>query len=286
MLGTNLLTPASDTTGALLGPLSELPGVWVGGGFSVVPRLGQLGDRPPRLELHETRETLTFTHVRPSVDGQADCDGPDDLVGLHYRQEMQDTVTGETLHVEPGMWFTVAPSALPADADPTLVRLACVPQTDALVSHGAARVHAGAPFIPSSETTPLRTDTQQPENDPHFLLPFTAHAGMPAFLTAEDVRNPNRLLQSAISQQSIVRCTTLTVDTECTGTGLENGLRDIASAPGNTAPMSMRATMWIEEIERPFESGTFLQLQYSQRVVLRHNGLDWPHVCVATLHKL
>jgi hypothetical protein len=286
MLGTNLLTPTADTTGTVLGPLAGLPGVWVGAGFSVIPRLGQPGDRPLRLELHETRETLTFTHVRPNLDEQADSARPDDLVGLHYRQEMQDTVTGETLHVEPGMWFTVAPSARPADVDPTLVRLACVPQRDPVLSHGTARVRDGAPFIPTTDTTPLRSDTQQPEHDPRYLLPFTALQGMPAFLTAEDVRNPNRLLQSAISQQKIVRSTTLTVDTECTGASQENELRDFTSGPASGTPMSMRATMWIEEIARPFESGTFLQLQYSQRVVLRHNGIDWPHVCVATLHKL
>ena len=42
-------------------------------------------------------------------------------------------------------------------------------------------------------------------------------------------------------------------------------------------------TFWIETVKRG--NGTFLQLQYTQTVLLNFLGLSWPHVTVATLVK-
>ena len=47
----------------------------------------------------------------------------------------------------------------------------------------------------------------------------------------------------------------------------------------------MTATFWIEKVKKPHTNGHFLQLQYSQIVMLDFNGLRWPHVSVATLRK-
>jgi len=44
----------------------------------------------------------------------------------------------------------------------------------------------------------------------------------------------------------------------------------------------VRATFWLETIQG--ESAPS-QLQYSQTVLLNFNGLSWPHITVATLHK-
>ena len=42
------------------------------------------------------------------------------------------------------------------------------------------------------------------------------------------------------------------------------------------------AIFWIETVKNP-DGTTFLQLQYTQRVLLVFNGLVWPHISVATL---
>ena len=44
----------------------------------------------------------------------------------------------------------------------------------------------------------------------------------------------------------------------------------------------MRATFWIETVE-PEGQVPFVQLQYSQFVMLRFENKDWPHISVATL---
>jgi len=48
----------------------------------------------------------------------------------------------------------------------------------------------------------------------------------------------------------------------------------------------MSAIFWIETVTPPDGEHEFLQLQYTQTVLLNFNGLSWPHVSVATLRKV
>jgi hypothetical protein len=52
----------------------------------------------------------------------------------------------------------------------------------------------------------------------------------------------------------------------------------------NAEVASVSATFWIEKIANA-SGATFLQLQYSQTVLLSFNTLSWPHVTVGTLVK-
>jgi hypothetical protein len=55
-----------------------------------------------------------------------------------------------------------------------------------------------------------------------------------------------------------------------------------ASDGANANAAQMTATFWVEEISDG-HGGTFLQLQYIQRVLLNFNGLSWPHISLATM---
>ena len=46
--------------------------------------------------------------------------------------------------------------------------------------------------------------------------------------------------------------------------------------------MSVTATFWLETLQG---QSAPTQLQYTQTVLLNFNGISWPHVTVATLHK-
>ena len=52
----------------------------------------------------------------------------------------------------------------------------------------------------------------------------------------------------------------------------------------NAAADIVTSTFWIETVKKP-GGGHFLQLQYTQTVMLHFNDLSWPHVSVATLRK-
>ncbi len=53
----------------------------------------------------------------------------------------------------------------------------------------------------------------------------------------------------------------------------------------NAVAAIVTATFWIETVKGPPGHPDFLQLQYTQTVLLNFATLSWPHVTVATLRK-
>jgi hypothetical protein len=47
----------------------------------------------------------------------------------------------------------------------------------------------------------------------------------------------------------------------------------------------MHSTFWIETVEHPNGNDQYLQLQYTQTVILNFLDIDWPHISVGTLVK-
>src|SRR4029077_20675842 len=100
------------------------------------------------------------------------------------------------------------------------------------------------------------------------------------------VNNPNGILQAAIAGQHIISTTTLhvtTTNTPVPGGGTANTcfLKGRPQGP-NANGASVDATFWLETLQG---QSAPTQLQYAQKVLLNFNGLSWPHVTVATLHK-
>jgi hypothetical protein len=106
-------------------------------------------------------------------------------------------------------------------------------------------------------------------------------------VTQAMVDNPNSVLVNAIKGQNITKTTVRIISTVATpplvGGGTDNTafLRGAAGGP-NAQSAQMSAIFWIETVEPPHQPA-YLQLQYTQTVLLNFNGLSWPHVSVATL---
>ena len=126
------------------------------------------------------------------------------------------------------------------------------------------------------------------------------------------VNDPNSLLRSAIAGQNILG--TITIQLSTTGVADSIGNIPFLGLPNQTNPQNptgtpnafvsqAMATFWIEWVAVPnavtptapaanpaiqaiepfWPIPTYLQLQYSQVVILIFNGVLWPHVTVATL---
>jgi hypothetical protein len=127
----------------------------------------------------------------------------------------------------------------------------------------------------------------------------------------EYIENPNKVLTDAIAGQDILGTITIDLNTE----EVEDSIGNIpflgtpkeqqAAEPANNAfVQSARATFWIEwvrpkgkgrrpaaknapdpahQIEPYLGEPTYLQLQYSQSVILVFNKVLWPHITVATM---
>jgi hypothetical protein len=288
----------TDTTQAQLGPLAELPGAWSGKGFNLVSLPDKHDNKPFRLMINATMETLSFTPIGGPIPNRGS--GQDDIffLGLHYLQQVSDAITSEGIHLEPGLWLNLPATTVPP-AQATVARLGTIPHGDALLAQGDFFTVDGGPRIDPVDSTPFKLDPKTGarinEADAGYLAPFTA-TKPPTGIPAGAIANPNVVLTSAIKGQKIVSTVVLRVNAAPVGgingtpiapPGSPNTVGEIANIPFVTAnpnANSFSAIFWIETVQNP-NGSQFLQLQYTQTVVFDFIGLKWPHISVATLLK-
>jgi hypothetical protein len=268
-------SPPSVVPNPQLGPLTDLPGTWVGSGFNVV-WLPVFNDRLGfRLKINSTSEVLTIAKIGGDIPNRGSIEPDLNFLGLHYLQQVSDAVTHGQLHVEPGLWLNLPPT--PADPNPNVsvvARLATIPHGNALLAQGRTSQIYKPDFAPE-DTIP------GPSPPPPEALGMLLGAFLPRGVPQGSARNPNLVLAEAISAQKITK----TIKIEITTNGKNppsGGINNIEFIQRNANATQMRATFWIESIRQKDDRLT-LQLQYSQRVILSFGGFDWPHVSVATL---
>ena len=278
-----------------LGPLAALPGTWKGTGFNTIWRPHfKVQDR--FLELNLTQETLEFEEIPGAIPNRGLLQRDINMFGVHYLQQISDSTLDAGIHLEPGIWATVPRTTAP-DEPPTVVRMASIPHGTAVLAQGQASVIAGPPLIKPVDIIPFGigapgskgTFQQAQQTFPELKLSRKSDFRQPSDaatvpgVTQALVRNPNKALTDAISGQDIVNTVVLRV--RATNTRPQSiGTANTFFLTENASADIMRATFWIETVKRP-SGGHFLQLQYTQTVMLDFNGLSWPHVSVATLRK-
>lgn len=251
-----------------LGPLANLVGTWLGTGFSLIA-LPVFGGAPFRLQVNATTEAFTFTPISAPIPDRGSVQPDIFYTGLTYVQNVADSVTRAALHVENGMWLNV-----PATSDPksaaTVVRQSVVPHGDSLLAQGnPLTVHGGPAIAPVS---PLPTG---PGVDEKYTAPYRTGPFPPGF----NPQNPNAALQAAIEGQKITQTIVLPVSTAPSG-----GILNIPFVTANANASQLDAIFWIETVHEP-SGATFVQLQYTQTIILNFEGIQWPHITLATLIK-
>jgi hypothetical protein len=293
-----------------LGPLQSLIGTWVGTGFNNIWRAHQTSaGRDNILELNVTAETLQFSEIPGNIPNRGLLQPDIVMFGLTYLQQVSDANADQGIHVEPGIWAVVPPTSDPKEPL-TVVRMASIPHGTTVLAQGTATTHVGGPEIPEVDITPFSGNNRFPFADEstmsqhsNFRIPSAAQPQNPPLrfpIAQTMVDNPNSVLRDAIAGQTILQTTTLSISTNpslflappaatAVGGGTDNtaflnGNGQNAPAPGsaNAQAFQMDAIFWIETVQQA-DGSTFLQLQYSQTVLLNFNGLSWPHVSVATL---
>jgi hypothetical protein len=280
-----------------LGHLGNLPGTWVGSGVNIIALPDKHDDKPFRLKLSATRETLNFKTIGAPIPNRGSAQDDIRFLGLHYLQQVSDAVTNQALHLEPGLWLNLPSTTAPMQA-PGIVRLATIPHGTSVLAEGTSLSVDRGPTIEPTDTTPFKlnasTGVRQNDTNATYLEPFTS-LPVPPGIPAEVIRNPNVVLTNAIKGQKILKTEVLSVS--ATPVGGINGTPVVppsANSPGgilnipfvttNANANSFSAIFWIETVESP-DGYVYLQLQYSQTVILEFLGLKWPHVSVATLIK-
>jgi hypothetical protein len=270
-----------------LGPLRELSGTWVGRGFNLIslPDFDNpQGPQPFRLKLNATHEILEFIHIGGNVpnrgsQGQRDIN----IFGLTYLQRISDAQTNGALHIEPGLWLNVPGSTVPSQP-PTVVRQGSIPHGTSVLAQGAViPTVIGGPVFQAVDSTPFTA--AGPITNPVYLAPFSDPPLPPGF-RPPFLKNPNLALQDAIIGQTIARTEVLSVSTKPSGapTFHGGGLVNIPFLVSNANATQLDAVFWIETVQQ-VDGTEFMQLQYTQTVILSFLGISWPHISVATLVK-
>ncbi len=286
-----------------LGPLSSLPGTWKGTGFNMIwrpvfPQTDTVHDT--FLELNRTTDQIVFSESIGAIPNRGFFQKDIVMHGLTYMQNVGDSNVNAGLHVEPGIWAVVPPTTSPNEPA-TVVRMASIPHGTTLLAQGLSSEIAGPPTIPSVDITPFAI------NNPGAKFPkpmqilsdlsdaTTKFRSPPAQLvgiTQAMLNNPNSVLTAALAGQTITHTTVLTVSSDptqpVTGGGTAN-TAFLAGAPvghnPNAVAIKASSTFWIETVKGQAGKPDFLQLQYTQNVLLNFGGLSWPHVSVGTLLK-
>ncbi|WP_434388697.1 heme-binding protein [Melittangium boletus] len=281
------------------GLLSELAGTWVGRGFNLISKPGLAVDKPFVLQVNSTFETLTFDPINAPIPNRGSV-GPDlTIFGLGYEQRVTDAKTNGLLHTERGMWINVTPDGSDAQQ---ITRLSTIPHGDSLLAQGSALRAPGGPLIAPISAVPLDAHSGQPLGLGYFppdplAFPQVNPFPMPS---AFHLSNPNAALEKALEGQDITHTVVLEVSTDAEPKTFPpdlpgpygGGILNIPFVTRNANATSLQAKFWIETVT-PKDGPAFLQLQYSQRVMLvfpdKAKGgtlIIWPHISVATLVKV
>jgi hypothetical protein len=260
-----------------LGPLADLPGTWSGTGFNMIAVPDKQNGQIFRLIVNATTETITFTPTG-AVPNRGSQQGDITIFGLTYLQSVNDAATNEGIHVEPGIWLNVPATSDPA-AGPTIVRQSTIPHGDSVLAQGVASSEPRAPNIAPANTLPSPLPGQPPlpigYTDPYLNGNFP-----PGF----NMQDPNQALRDVLAQQqaaglNVINTVNLIVNSIPVG-----GIVNIPFVVTNANATDLSSIFWIETVQRA-DGSSFLQLQYTQTVLLVFDGKVWPHVSVATLIK-
>ena len=276
-----------------LGPLGELPGTWSGHGFNLIARPDFQQGNDIFLELNPTDEHLVLSAIGGAIPNRGSVQEDIELFGLHYLQQISDHSTGGAIHIEPGLWLNI-PSTTDPHQGATVARLASIPHGTAVLGQGTSSEVPGPPDIRPANTVPFAINGAEPA--PGAANPFPEYnlavpnqfrtTPTPAGVTQEIVTNPNSLLLADIAGQRITETIVLIVSS-VPPNGIATfgpGAEDIPFLGPNATVGQFSAIFWIETVQ--FGDRHFLQLQYTQTVLLNFAGLSWPHVSVATLRKV
>lgn len=294
--------PPPEQVVSNLGVLAKLAGRWRGTGFNLIARPDFQGGSDIFLELNLTQEELDFTPIGGPVPNRGSGQNDIDLFGLTYLQQISDATDGGGIHIEPGIWVTVPATTDPSES-PSVTRLATIPHGNAVAIEGSGFLVPGGPRISPANTGPFPMGTPVPApGTPNAFAQYDLSTPtlfrtdpLPAGITQTMINDPNTVLTDRIVGQNITETVVLVIGTVPSidvvgdpnphqirngGGGAEN----IPFLQQNANVSQVTAIFWIETVQSP-RGRSFMQLQYTQTVLLDFLGLSWPHVTVANLVK-
>ncbi len=230
-------SPDETTVLARLGLIAELAGTWHGGGMNIAARPDFQNHGDVLLSVSSTSDTLSFDPIPATIHNRGFAQPDIELFGFTYLQHTSDAVSGDPLHIEPGMWVTLPPTTRPAAEPPPggqlVARMWSIPHGASMVAQGFAVPFSGPPVIgpaadpvggsspafssfPSFNSTPLlpafpgahsaifaagSSEARARADGGFSEYTFTDPAALPPGITQQAVDDPVVLLQQHLQRQ-------------------------------------------------------------------------------------
>jgi hypothetical protein len=292
---TGLPQPVAEPPGPTTDPLAALVGTWRGSGFNAIwrPHFPE-SESDHFLMLNVTEEILSFSRIAGPIPNRGLLQSDISMTGLTYMDQISDNM-GNGLHIEPGIWAAVPATSSP-EVPQSVVRMASIPHGTTILAQGTASdATPGAPTIPPASLAPIEPGGGSAGAFSELTVagdpPFRTNP-LPAEVTQELLDDPNSLLRTTLSGEEVTSTVALSVATNgqpLPGGGQSNtaflaGMNPDDEA-GNASANLVSATFWIESVAAQGDRPAFMQLQYTQTVMLDFATLRWPHVTVATLRQ-
>jgi hypothetical protein len=250
------------------------------------------------LQLNLTNDSIEFDNIGGPVPNRGFSEPDIAIYAVRYLQQIHDANFpppngGGGLHVEPGFWLSVPANAESGD-ESSLFRCASIPHGTTVLAQGSA-VLQSPPIIPGVSTVPFFTANGAPQTFPESNLQAQSAfrtSPLPDGISQEIVDNPNVLLSDALTEGEnqgfkLLQALMIQVNSISPSVVGQTPIGSIGNIPflsPNAEVVDISATIWLEQFENG-AGASFLQLQYSQTVLLNFNTLSWPHVTVGTLVK-
>ena len=128
-------TPSAANNQAELADLSDLVGTWEGRGINIIWRPNNLAGQDHFLEIDFTKELLSFKKIGGKIPNRGLLQADISMSGLQYFQEIQEIGSGDTLHIEPGLWLSIPATTNPLEPS-SYARLASIPHGTTILLQG------------------------------------------------------------------------------------------------------------------------------------------------------
>lgn len=281
-----------------LGPLAAFTGTY--GGVNTSSGMNAIylpSKNGPVLKLHRIREELKFISELGLFGVPVNRGSAEDItiIPVLYDQYVADNDVSEAgtnlstgaavLHQEAGMFLLNPASTVPAEKA-TVQRLGSLPHGVAFNAQGYITTISGPPAIPPMNTA----DAIHPNGIHPFAVghpdqlrsaPIASPADAAKF-PPDVLADPNSLLRTALSKQQVISTTIIATDThnpQLPGGGVTNSAFTLTNAECTR----QRSTFFLMKVAGWF--GPQDLIMYTQEVLLRINGVVYPHVTVAALSR-
>ncbi len=261
-----------------LGALRHLAGTWNGAGLHVGFWLDETDEQPGDASARRTCETVSFAQL--AIPSSEPDPGEAPFPGVYFLRRANDPRDGARVHAESGTWLPAAEDT----RQPDPFEILCLSRTagnEPTAAVGRCRIAAGEPALRPHTITP-QGDVKHLSAPLHRRLQSLADMPTPSRVSRADAEDPHSLLRRHLASIAVTRSVELSASSTAAD-AMGEALRSsgLALKAANTPHVELG--LWL--LRTADATSGYDQLLLSRSFMREADGVRWPQVSVAVLHR-